>query len=123
VIDRQLDTRLRDLSSHLFRVDDESRKIVSEIARRGPCTIYELQPKLPHANIYRRLRGEGRKVSLLKEQYLRQEETAEFKIPGIKKQYLGLTLKGFLAALSNVRADNIYMFKIFLETGSVSKPY
>lgn len=117
--DQQVRGKLRANANMLFELDDTSRIILGNIAERGPSTIYELDKirNLSKAAISRRLKGDANLLSLLGENYLRLEGSVAFnRIKGRMKKYYGLTLKGFLASLSNVDCDRNYMFKILLQT-------
>jgi len=113
---------LAKLSRELFAIDDKSREILCLIGKKGPMTIYELYKSsagsLSKTAIHRRIHGERNLISLLNENYLRLEGKTKFlrTSTNLERKYYGLTLKGFLAALSKIPCEEIYMFEAFLET-------
>jgi len=118
----QVDNEISTLSTRLFAIDEKSREILALIARNGPMTVYELSKSsnrsLSKTSIHRRIYGERQIISLLDENFLRLEGKTKFLriSTSLERKYYGLTLKGFLAALSKVPCEEIYMFKIFLKT-------
>jgi hypothetical protein len=118
----RVDNEISALSTRLFTIDEKSREILALIAQNGPMTAYELckssNRSLSKTSIHRRIYGERQLISLLDENFLRLEGKTKFLriSTNQERKYYGLTLKGFLAALSKGPCEEIYMFKIYLKT-------
>jgi len=113
-VENALDAQLRDCSRGLFRLDADAFRILGCIAKNGPLTIYEMQKNhgIPKGKVTRRLRP----VDNLSRDFLREEGRTPFRIKGHEKIYLGLTLKGFLASLSEVNGNDNYLFRIYVDS-------
>jgi hypothetical protein len=113
-----LNKLIEDKSKELFKLDEITRKVISFIAKNGPSTVYVIEKvgKIRRQSIYRRLRGEKDLVGLLDQEYLFLEKTEKFsKIEGLLKKSYGLTFKGLLASLSNMRFERTYLGKSFFD--------
>ena len=113
-----LDEVLSKKSEALFEIDDSSRQILSLIAKNGPMTIYKMAEErgISRPKIYRRMKGEGGYIGLLDHDYLEIEREEAFpRIKGLTKKLYGLTCKGMVASLSNIKFEEVYLCKEFLQ--------
>jgi len=114
-----LDSILVKQSEALFKIDIISREVLAVIAKQGPLTVYELiknvrTKKASRPSVHRRLHGEGKFVGLLGNDFLRICKLRRFKkIKGVWKKFYGLTFKGLLASLSNMRLEETYLGRPF----------
>jgi len=116
---QDIDILLQTQSRELFSLDDLSWDIIYRIAREGPQNVYSLYKLIARSqvgSIRRRIQGSQRYVGLEKEGFLIIQRTESFRETEPKyARYYGLSFKGFLASLTDVRLGENYLFQVLIK--------
>ena len=108
-----IDKIIKKFSGILFDIDDESRAILSVIAKDGPSSEYQIQKKgykISHHITREKVRYRLRNAKFLQSFVLSRDDSPHRNTGKIPHFYF-LSLKGFLASLAKTQFEEIYLVK------------